>query len=241
MDPSDSLPARRSFAFGLGAPPSPDVGRRRGSLLFRVELSSRALPSTPEASCVPPDRSATTRLPHAATGVPADLSDAVCCLRPDMIGSADLSPFGFLCHEAAGFTLSHWARDFAPLRRSHTAPRGLSTPRSDDSISLVVWGLLRGAPALAAAGLSPASSTQRTTSRLGLVASGRKMLDHPTPGPRQRQTFYDRSQVLRPAVRARSPGQWADWRIGYRSKWESPRSRDIVMSAPSNVLFRFRP
>jgi len=140
--PSDSLSTRRRFTFGLSPPPSPDVGRRGGPLLFRVELSSRALPPAPEASCVSP------------------ATDAVCCLRRDMIGSASFSPFGFLSLEAAGFTLSHWARDFAPLRTGRTSCRGLSTLRSGVEISLPAWSLLRGAPALTAAGLPPASLTQ---------------------------------------------------------------------------------
>jgi hypothetical protein len=76
-NPSDSLPARLPFALGLWSPPSPDTGRWVGPLLFRAELSSHALLSTPGKSCAAPD------------------SDAVCCLRRDMIGSA-FPPFGSL-------------------------------------------------------------------------------------------------------------------------------------------------
>src|SRR5258708_2516772 len=76
-----------------------------------------------------------------------------------MIGSAT-PPFGFLSHEAAKFTLSHWARRFAPLAQSHTASAGLSMLRSDAALSDVTRSLLRGAPALTAAGLPPASLMQ---------------------------------------------------------------------------------
>jgi hypothetical protein len=54
MSPADSLSARRDFAFGLYAPPSPNVGRRGGSPQFRTRLSLRALFRTPEASCATP-------------------------------------------------------------------------------------------------------------------------------------------------------------------------------------------
>ena len=39
-------------------------------------------------------------------------------------------------------------------------PKRLLTPRSDAAISHVAWGLLRGAPVLTAAGLSPAGEEQ---------------------------------------------------------------------------------
>jgi hypothetical protein len=93
---------------------------------------------------------------------PAPLRDslsAVCCLRPEMTGSAT-PPFGFLSHEAAKFTLPHWARRFAPLAQSLSTPAGLSTLRSDVDVSVAVRSLLRGAPALTAAGLAPASLMQ---------------------------------------------------------------------------------
>ena len=90
---------RRRYYEPLGLPPdtasfhrrlieaaTPDVGRRDGSLQFRTELCPHALLHTPRASCTPPEI----------------LTDAVYCLRRDMIGSAT-RPFGFLCHEAARF------------------------------------------------------------------------------------------------------------------------------------------
>lgn len=49
----------------------PDVGRQDGSLLFRTKLSPHALLHTPRVSCIAP------------------VLDAVCCLRPDMNGSAN--------------------------------------------------------------------------------------------------------------------------------------------------------
>ena len=100
------------------------------------------------------------RLPYPGSVLrPSGPRSAVCCLRRDMIGSAT-SPFGFLSHGAAKFTLSHSARRFAPLARSPTAPAGLSTLRSDAAISGDARSLLRGAPALTAAGLPPASLMQ---------------------------------------------------------------------------------
>lgn len=47
MDPSDSRPARPPFALGLWGPPAPNVGRRDGSLLSRVELLSACPPPCP--------------------------------------------------------------------------------------------------------------------------------------------------------------------------------------------------
>ena len=148
-NPSDSLPARLPFALGLWAPPSPDVGRWRGPLLFRVELSSHALLHTPGKSCAAPD------------------SGAVCCLRRDMIGSA-FPPFGSLLSRGCKVhPLGLGLRRCSPRPR-HSPRRGLSTLRSTDAISRGGWSLLRGASALAAAGLTPASSTQhRLTSGEG--------------------------------------------------------------------------
>jgi hypothetical protein len=54
MSPSDSLSARRDFAFRLYPPPPPDVGRRGGSPQFRTRLSLRARFHTPGVSCAPP-------------------------------------------------------------------------------------------------------------------------------------------------------------------------------------------
>jgi len=111
-------------------------------------------------------------LPSSASGCPCVLasiprkrpdplrySGPVSCLRRGVIGSA-ASPFGFLSHEAAKFTLSHSARRFAPLARDRTASAGPSMLRMDDVLSDDARSLLRGAPALTAAGLSPASLMQ---------------------------------------------------------------------------------
>src|SRR5688572_5158640 len=76
-----------------------------------------------------------------------------------MMGSAT-SPFGFLSHEAAKFTLSHWARRIASLAQDHTVSAELSTLRLDAALSDVTRSLLRGAPALTAAGLAPAGLMQ---------------------------------------------------------------------------------
>ena len=81
--PSDSLPARCRFALGLSVAFCPDEGRRGGSVLFRVRLSLRASLSTPEVSCA-----------RMQSHVPVS-TDAVCCLRRDMSGSAT-SPFRVL-------------------------------------------------------------------------------------------------------------------------------------------------
>jgi len=141
MGPSDSLSTRRDFTIGLYPPPLPDVGRRGGSPR-----------SASGYTCVP------SSLPRKRPA-PLRSSDAVCCLRPDMTGSAT-SPFGFLSHGAAKFTLSHSARRLAPLARSFTATAGLSTLRSIATFSSGDWSLLRGAPAPTAAGPSPASLMQ---------------------------------------------------------------------------------
>jgi hypothetical protein len=122
---------------------------------------------------IPPTWAAEEGLPSSAPGCPCVLASlprecpaplrdslsAVCCLHPEMTGSAT-PPFGFLSHEAAKFTLPHWARRVAPLVASPSAPTGLSTLRSDAALSGVTRSLLRGAPALTAAGLAPASLMQ---------------------------------------------------------------------------------
>jgi len=90
---------------------------------------------------------------------PIRYTGPVCYLRRDVTGSA-APPFGFLSHGAAKFTLSHSARRFAPLARGPTASAGLLTLRLDAAISGDARSLLRGAPALTAAGLAPASLMQ---------------------------------------------------------------------------------
>jgi hypothetical protein len=111
-NPSDSLPARPPFAFGLWEPPSPDIGRWVGPLLFRVELSSHALLSTPGKSCAAP------------------CSGAVCCLRRDMIGSA-FPPFGSLLSRGCkvhpfglGLRLCSPGSRHTPRTRALDAPLG---------------------------------------------------------------------------------------------------------------------
>ena len=141
MSPSDSLSTRRDFALGLYAPPSPNVGRRGGSPQFRIRLSLRALFHTPEVSCTSP---ASRR-----SLLPSPWRDR-------------LGHFPFRVHISRGckvhaFALgpqvrSPRARPYG-LRRAFDAPHRLA-------ISGVVWSLLRGAPALTAAGLAPTSLMQ---------------------------------------------------------------------------------
>ncbi len=140
-NPSDSLPARPPFALGLWEPSSPDVGRWVGPLLFRVGLSSHALLCTPRKSCAPP------------------CSRAVCCLRREMIGSA-FPPFGSLLSRGCKVHPFGLGLRLCSPRPRHTPRRGLSTLRLADAISRADWSLLRGASALTATGLAPASSTQ---------------------------------------------------------------------------------
>jgi hypothetical protein len=140
-DSSDSLLARLPFALGLWAPLSPDDGRQVGPLLFRIELSSHALLNTPGKSCAAPR------------------SGAVCCLRRDMIGSA-FPPFGSLLSRGCKVHPFGLGLRLCSPRPRRTPRRGLSTLRLAGAISRVDWSQLRGASALSAAGLAPASSTQ---------------------------------------------------------------------------------
>ena len=140
-DPSDSLPARRPFTLGLWTRASPDVGRWVGPLLFRVELSSHALLPTPGKSCAAP------------------CSNAVCCLRREMSGSA-FPPFGSLLSRGCKVHPFGLGLRLCSPRPRHTPRRGLLTLRLDAAISRDDWSLLRGASALTATGLAPASSTQ---------------------------------------------------------------------------------
>ena len=156
-NPSDSLPARATFALGLCSSLSPDFGRWVGPLLFRVELSSHALLNTPGKSCA---------APH---------SGAVCCLRRDMIGSA-FPPFGSQFSRGCKVHPFGLGLRLCSPRPRHTPRRGLLTLRLADAISRGDWSLLRGASALTATGLAPASSTQ-----LG-PATSRTCSGHTTTG-----------------------------------------------------------
>ena len=155
--PSSLLWAPRTPSRHGGISPSAYTRRLRPTWAVEEGLPS----SASGCPCVP------SSLPRERPA-PLRLSGAVCCLRPEMMGSAT-PPFGFLSHEAAKFTLPHWARRFAPLARGHTASAGLLTLRSDAAISAVARSLLRGAPALTAAGLPPASLMQH----LGRIVQAR--------------------------------------------------------------------
>ena len=88
MGPSDSLSTRRDFT----SPLIPAAFARRGPSRRVSPVPHQAVPTCP--SSVPRECPAPLR----------DSLSAVCCLRPDMTGSAT-PPFGFLSHEAAKFTL----------------------------------------------------------------------------------------------------------------------------------------
>src|SRR4051812_39803038 len=161
MGPSDSRPARRPFTFGLWAAPSSDVNRRDGSLLFRTGLCPHALRPTPRASCTAPEGK--TR---------ASRTGAVCCLRRDMSGSAGPTFRVFLSRGCTVRLLLGLRTCSPPAGR--TARGGLLTPHSGGGISSHARGLLRGAPALTATGLAPASSMRHEPPRKGEAArSGR--------------------------------------------------------------------
>jgi hypothetical protein len=105
-------------------------------------------------------------------GCPAPLrcTGAVYCLRREMSGSASPT-FRVLMSRGCKvrMMLGLWTCSPPP---SLTARRGLLTPHSDGKVSLDARGLLRGASALTATGLSPASSIQRESPRMA-IRSGR--------------------------------------------------------------------
>jgi hypothetical protein len=127
MSPSDSLSARLPFAIGLWESPSPDVGRRGGSLQFRVGLSLRALSLTPGASWIPPASSSPLTSAQACPVVGAPFSDPVCCLRRDMIGSA-APPFGFYLTRLQSSRFRIGPAALLPSHASYDALRALDTP-----------------------------------------------------------------------------------------------------------------
>jgi hypothetical protein len=163
MNPSDSRPARSAFAVGLYGPPSPDAARAwpsplaagNGSLLFRIQLCPHALLCTPRASCT---------APNLFTG-------AVCCLRRDMSGSA-IATFRLLISRGCKVRLMLGLRSCSPPT-GLTTRCGLLMPHSDAVVSHFARGLLRGASALTATGLSPVSSIQRESPTV--IRSGRNM------------------------------------------------------------------
>ena len=148
-NPSDSLPARRPFALGLWTRASPDIGRWVGPLLFRVEPSSHALLPTPGKSCAAP------------------CSDAVCCLRRDMSGSA-FPPFGSLISRGCKVHPFGLGLRLCSPRQRHTPRRGPLTLRCGRrDLSRRLEPATRRS-ALTATGLAPAGSTQhRLTSGEG--------------------------------------------------------------------------
>ncbi len=140
MDPSDSRPARSAFAFGLYGPPSPDSAPGTG-------LSCSASNSVRMPSSIPRGRPASLR----------SFSDAVCCLRRGMSGSASPT-FRVLISRGCKVRLMLGLRTCSPPA-SCTTGRGPLTPHSDAGFSSLARGLLHGAPALAVTGLAPVSST----------------------------------------------------------------------------------
>ena len=157
MNPSDSRPARSAFAVGLYGPPSPDLAAGTG-LSCSASNCLRMLSSLPRG-CPAPLRS---------------VAGAVYCLRRDMSGSANPT-FRVFISRGCKVRLMLGLRTCSPPT-SLTARCGLLTPHSDGEVSLNAQGLLRGAPALTATGLSPASLMQHESPRFrGDTRSGRTM------------------------------------------------------------------
>ena len=197
--PSTGLVGRRQRYYEpLGLPPGTIPFRRRlvGTAFVQRGPPGRVSPVPYQAvwTCPPP----------YPVGVlhPFRVQDAVCCLRRGMSDSAYPSPFGFLSHEAARFTFRLGPPTGFPPR-SLTASSGLSTSRLDEKLSLPTRDLLRGAPALTATGLSPASLIQHDSPKTNL--SGRTMprLYPRTKTPRQpkRRGQQNRAVVSRTYVR----------------------------------------
>jgi len=141
MSPSDSLSTRRDFTDGLYAPPSPSVGRRVGPPQFRIRLSLRALFHTPEASCTSPV--------HRCSLLPSPGHDWLGRFPFRVLISRGCKVHAF----ALGPQVCSPGEDRTVLARAFDAPHRRA-------ISRIVWSLLRGAPALTAAGLTPASLMQ---------------------------------------------------------------------------------
>jgi hypothetical protein len=158
MGPSDSLSTRRDFALGLYPPSSLDVSHRGGSPQFRIRLSLRAVLRTPEASWPPP-------VPRASL-LPSP--------RHDGLGHF---PFRVPISRGCKVHALAFGPQVCPPRRNPTVPAGPSTLRIDVALSDAAWSLLRGAPALTAAGLPPASLMQH----LGRTVQARPRSRRTTP------------------------------------------------------------
>ena len=141
MGPSDSLSTRQDFALRLYPPPSPNVGRRGGSPQFRIRLSLRAL-------FLPRECPAPLRLPKRSL-LPSP--------RNDGLGH---STFRLPISRGCKVHASALGPQVRSPRVKPYGSAGLSTLRSDAALSGVTRSLLRGAPALTAAGLPPASLMQ---------------------------------------------------------------------------------
>ena len=110
--------------------------------------------SPPDLRCVPSplprERPAQHRIPRA-----------VCCLRREMIGPAT-PPFGSLSHEAAKFTLPHWARSFAPALGVIRPRDGFRRSARTPDLAGRLEPATRRTGVLTAAGLAPAGLIQQS-------------------------------------------------------------------------------
>ena len=144
---------RRDFALGLYPPPSPNVGRRGGSPQFRIRLSLRAVSPTPRVSCAPPV-SRRSLLPSP---------------RDDRLGLLSLSGSYLTRLQSSRFRIR--SAGSLPSREAIRPRQGFRRSAVGGGISPHARSLLRGAPALTAAGLAPASLIQHQdrASRPGFV------------------------------------------------------------------------
>jgi len=138
--------------------------------------TDRLRPTWPPGRASPVPHRTPVRMPSSLPrGRPAPLRSgpgAVCCLRREMSGSAGPT-FRVFLSRGCKVRVMLGLRTCSPPARPMTRG-GLLTPHSDGGISSRARGLLRGAPALTAAGLAPASSMQHEPPRNSEAArSGR--------------------------------------------------------------------
>ena len=154
--PSSGLVDRRHRYYEpLGLPPSTIPFRHRliGTAFARRGPPGRVSPVPYQAvlTCPPP----------YPVGVlhPSGLTDAVCCLRRGMSDSAT-HPFRAPMSRGCKVHLSIGPANLLPSQKPYGLLRAFDIPLGRASSRSLVRDLLRGAPALTATGLSPASLIQ---------------------------------------------------------------------------------
>ena len=152
---------RRQYYEPLGLPPSTIPFRRRliGTAFARRGPPGRVSPVPYQAvfTCPPPYPAGVLHRsgPHGCSLLPSPWHER--------LGLP--IPFRVLMSRGCKVHLSIGPANLLPSQRSYDRLRAFDAPLGQSSSHQIIWSLLRGAPALTAAGLSPASLIQHDSPR----------------------------------------------------------------------------